>query len=396
MASRRLSVLWLTPFVPYPPEHGGAVRIFHLLRCLSKSCTITLCSLTSAPPNEDSRRALEAFCSAVHIIQRPTQTKYFPPRLAPPAVFQDDVPEMRTLVGRLQAEHPADILQIDYPSLSTYLDFRGPSVTCLTELDVTYLTVYRRFLVERSWLRKLRRLLGSLTFFYYEMRQLPRYATVIAMSEYDRRTFQRWLPHLPLTVIPNGVNGEDFALAAPPLSPALLFVGNFSHPPNTDAMVYFLQRIWPEVSARFATLRLMIVGEVPPEIRALASDRVELVGQVPHPPRDCYRRATITIVPIRFGSGTRLKVLEAFAAYVPVVSTTLGAEGLDVTPEEHLLLADTPEAFVSQITRLLTDAALYRHLQLNARRLIEQRYDWPILAQQQLELYQRLLRQTAP
>lgn len=399
MALKQLSVLWLSPFFPYPPDHGGAVRLYNLLRHLASNCKITLMTLADAPVNPASIAAMESFGLSVHTFVRSHHPRLCTARLAPPAVYLDDVPEMRLAVQQFQKEQPADVLQIDYPSLTTYLDYRKNSVTCFTDLDVTFVACYRRFRNERWGIRKLRRLMAFLTFFYYELRHLPRYDTVVTMSEYDRQTLLKWLPRLRTAIIPNGVDCDYFT---PPehlsSTPTLLFVGNFQHPPNVDAVMYFVREIWPALATQFPTLRFLVVGDPTPEIEALANERIILTGRARNHPvfpgmplipdlRDYYAHASVVMIPVRFGSGTRLKLLEAFAAGIPVVSTSMGAEGVEVESGIHFLLADSPRIFVEQTARLLKDPALADRLRYKARQLVEARYDWKVLAQQQLELY---------
>lgn len=391
MNAKRLSVLWLAPFVPYPPRHGGAVRIFNLIRRLGRELDIDLCTLSDGPAPAADLDALREHCRSVQVFARNTRLHPWPPRLAPPAVYLDDVRAMRQAVAARQSAGRADILQIDYPSLATYLDFRRDSRTCLTEHDVSFLSQYRRFQAAAGVAGKVRGLLAAGTFFYYERRHLPRFDAVIAMSEFDRRMLQRFIPGLPLTVVPNGVDCEYYVPqpAVPAGDPALLYAGNFGHPPNVDAMLWFARAIWPALAARLPNLRCFVVGRPAPEIAALASDRIIVTGSVPDL-RPYYAQAAAVVVPIRVGSGTRLKILEAFAAGVPVVSTTLGAEGIPAQPERELLIADTPQAFVDQTTRLLADRDLAESIRRRARGLAETAYDWKILAGRQMALYEKL------
>lgn len=389
-----LRMACLTPFFPYPLDHGGAVRIFNLLRHLAAAgCEITLLTLADSSPAPDALEALRPYCRDIRVFLRTRQRQAYTPRLAPPAVFLDDVPDLHRTLQGLQVQTPFDILQIEYPSMAQYLRYRQHSVALLTELDVTYLSCYRRFRLEHSWPLKIRRFMAFITFFYYEMRQLPRFDAVITMSDYDRQVLKRWLPHVPIEVIPNGVDCTHFV---PCLHPAttektLLFVANFRHPPNVDAVLFLLEQLWPPLKQAFPALRLIIVGpEPPPEVQAAADARLIVTGWVPDV-RDYYAQADAVVVPLRFGSGTRLKILEAFAAGVPVVSSSLGIEGIDAEPERHFLQAETPQAFVQQIGRLLNAPSLGMELAREARCLVEEQYDWKALAKRQFDLYGRLI-----
>jgi len=190
------------------------------------------------------------------------------------------------------------------------------------------------------------------------------------------------LAHAPATrtaVVPNGVDLEFFkpSAAPQPESPTtLLFFGAIDYYPNTDGLLFFTREIFPLLEARVPRVRLSIVGRRPPEsIVSLRSARVEVTGAVddvrPH-----IERAAVVIVPLRLGGGTRLKILEAMAMGKAIVSTSVGAAGLDVVPERDLLIADTPEAFAHQVSRLLDDPALARRLGRAARQLVAARYGW--------------------
>ncbi|MCL4394737.1 MAG: glycosyltransferase family 4 protein, partial [Chloroflexi bacterium] len=350
-------------------------------------------------PASENLAAMAPYCRHMQAFVRSPRPRLFPPRLAPPAVYLDDRPEMRAAIQSLESTTRFQVLQIDFPSLAQYLDYRKDSVTVMTELDVTFLTLWRHFQVERSMRLKPRRLVAALLFFYYELSHLPRFDRVVAMSDFDRDVFRRWMPTLSVQVIPNGVDCAHFdSIQRRGEPPALLFVGNFAHPPNVDAVTFFVRAIWPELSQRFPDLKFIVVGDPTPAVRALASDRIILAGRArnyssPGSPvpdiRDFYAQASVVVVPVRYGSGTRLKLLEAFAAGVPVVSTRMGAEGLQIEPEEHFLSAESPADFVAQTSRLLSDRQLADRLAAQARLVVENRYDWKILARMQVDMYRQ-------
>ncbi len=175
-----------------------------------------------------------------------------------------------------------------------------------------------------------------------------------------------------------------------------LFVGNFAHRPNLDAALYFAREVLPELHRRNPEARLTIVGaHATAELLKLAADpRVEVLGFVPDL-GPLYATASAFVSPIRVAAGVRVKLLEAFAARVPSVSTSPGAEGLDVTHERELLLADDPAQFAEQTARLLRDAALGERLAGEARRLVEERYSWTAIVEALEEDYRAALARKA-
>jgi glycosyltransferase involved in cell wall biosynthesis len=208
------------------------------------------------------------------------------------------------------------------------------------------------------------------------------------MSETDRQVLLAANPRLRVEVAPNGVDTHAFRpLPAPEGPPALVFVGNMSYPPCVDAMVWFCSEILPLIRAQRPGVEMWIVGINPaPEVRRLEGDGVHVTGRVPDV-TPYYERSGVSVVPIRAGGGTRLKILEAMALGRPVVSTTIGAEGLDIMDGNHVLLADDPRQFAEKTLQLLSDAELYRRLAADGRALAVNRYDWDVIARDLLRVF---------
>jgi glycosyltransferase involved in cell wall biosynthesis len=171
----------------------------------------------------------------------------------------------------------------------------------------------------------------------------------------------------------------------------IAFFGQISYYPNTDGLLFFLREIMPRLKQAHPRVKLLIIGLSPPDmISAYAGDDVIITGAVDDI-RPYLERASLIIAPLRIGGGTRLKILEAMAMGKPVVSTRIGAEGIDVTDGWDILLADTAEDFAARVEQVLDDPALAHRLGGAARRLIEQRYDWQASVQRLTQLYQELL-----
>jgi glycosyltransferase involved in cell wall biosynthesis len=210
-------------------------------------------------------------------------------------------------------------------------------------------------------------------------RAVPRYATVVAVSEGDARDFAE-LGAARVELVPNGAGFHRGPLAAADGPPTLLFTGSMDHPPNRDAVLWFGREVWPLIAARMPSARLQVVGRGPQEeLRGLAAQpRVEVAGAVPSM-EPFFARAHVAIAPLRSGGGSRLKILEALAAGRPVLSTTVGAEGLELEPGRDLLIADGAEAFADAAVRLLGDRELRERLASEGRSAAAARYDWRAL-----------------
>jgi sugar transferase (PEP-CTERM/EpsH1 system associated) len=207
-------------------------------------------------------------------------------------------------------------------------------------------------------------------------------------SDREKEVLETRVPGTRIEVVGNGVDCEFFADNAQSNEKRdVLYMGRMDYHANIDAALHFAKTTWPLIHARRPELRLTIVGAQPPDaIRALASDNVVVTGTVDDV-RPYYHSALVSVVPLRVGGGTRLKVLEAMAAGTPVVSTTLGAEGLAVTNGKDILIADAPETMADAVVRMQSDSPERRELIANARQLVQTRYDWNVVGEILLRLH---------
>jgi ribosomal-protein-alanine acetyltransferase len=378
---RRIAVL--TPFAPFPLSHGGAVRLYHMLRSLSRTFDVYLFAFREQETPEQLKPLLE-FCTAIGLVSKP---RYREPRwstLLPPEVREYESKPMRRLIERMRVERRIELVQVEFTQLARY-----PG-DVLVEHDVTYdlyWQIHRREQTRSSWWDwwRWRR---------FERRAIRRFRQVVTMSAKDARMLAA--PHVK--VIPNGVDIRRFHPAPEPVSHRLLFIGSFRHFPNLTAFRFFLDEVWPIVHERLPDLDVTVVAGPDPEVywRAMTGTAlpsaagIELLAFVPDV-RPLYERSNVVLVPTLVSAGTNVKVLEAMAMQRAIVSTTSGCGGIDVRDGEHLLIADGAEAFAAAILRLLGDAALRRRLALAARLKVEELYDWDKLGDMQCSLVEQLL-----
>jgi glycosyltransferase involved in cell wall biosynthesis len=213
----------------------------------------------------------------------------------------------------------------------------------------------------------------------YEKHNYSHFNLAITVSADDRDVLRRRCSTLPVAIIPNGVDVSFYHPSAVPVDPkSFVYVGNYSYPPNADAIRYFCREIFPPIRQRVPDAQLIAVGLEPPQ-EILNLEGVQATGFVPDI-RPYMAQAGSVIVPLRVGGGTRLKILDAMAMGKPIVSTTVGAEGIEATHGEHILLADHPQEFADCVVRLIEQPELRAQLGKNGRKLAEQKYDWDILA----------------
>jgi polysaccharide biosynthesis protein PslH len=267
--------------------------------------------------------------------------------------------------------------------LSASLNFLGASPTpvVLFQHNVETMLWRRMADTEKSAMRKMSYSIEARKMAAYETRTLQRFRHVIAVSEHDRKEMLALAPGCTITVVPTGVDTEHYK-PAPSVSgtpPRIVFTGSMDWEPNIDAVEYFCHDIFPSVLAQFPDARFQIVGRNPyPRVKKLASTSVEVTGTVPSV-AEYLRNATVVIVPLRIGGGTRLKIFEAMAMRKALVSTSIGAEGLDVTSGKDCLIADDALSFASAILAILRDPALRQTYEENAAALAA-RYDWSQIA----------------
>ena len=371
----------LTPYFPFPLSHGGAVRIFHLLREAAAEFDISLFSF-GEPAEEDLVPVLE-LCAGVTLVPN---TRYREPRwatLLPPEVHEFTCPLMR----RLLAEARCPLLQVEYTQMGLY----GGDV--LVEHDVTF-DLYRQV-----WLRE-RNIKSWWDYFRwkrFERRIVSRFPRVVVMSDKDRDL----LGASHAVTIPNGVDLERFRPAPERPGRRLLFVGSFRHFPNVDAYRFFRDQVWPRVLERHPGALLTVVAGPDHELHwsthasgEPGGDSIQLLGFV-QDVRPLYEAANLAVVPTRVSAGTNLKVLEALAMERAIVSTSAGCAGLGLEHGRNIWIADAADEFMEAVVMLLTNDRVRTALASAGRQHAMREFDWRSIGNRQRELWRQVLSRRA-
>ncbi|HYO82849.1 MAG TPA: glycosyltransferase, partial [Bryobacteraceae bacterium] len=318
---RRIGVL--SPYLPFPLSHGGAVRIFNLLREGSRDFDVVLFAFAE-PGAAVEGTPLHEFCSRVFVFPNP---RYREPRwstIVPPEVNEFRSSYVRQTVSEARHRLRIDLLQVEYTWMATY------SAEILVEHDVTFDLHAQVFENERtaaSWMRWLR-------WRSYEQGAVRRYAAVVVMSARDAALLRSSNTH----VIPNGVDLHRFTPEPESHGANLLFVGSFAHFPNVIAFRWFVEAVWPLLRTKVPEAHLTVIAGRNPELylpSAPADPHIEIHGFISDV-RPYYAASNVVVVPTRVSAGTNLKVLEAMSCERALVSTTSGCNGLDVTPGRDL------------------------------------------------------------
>jgi glycosyltransferase involved in cell wall biosynthesis len=230
----------------------------------------------------------------------------------------------------------------------------------------------------RKWRRAIPDYYDLLRLWAYQRRAIRAFDRVLVCSDHDRDLLRL----RDAVVIPNGADVPARPFADESDGCTLLYCGTLSYWPNIDGLLYFVQEVLPHIRRTVPKVRLLVVGKDPaPEVLALHDGETLVVEPDVPSVEKYYRQATVAVVPLRVAGGTRLKILEAFALGCPVVSTTIGCEGLKVNAGEHLVVADESLAFATACITLLEGPELRRRLASSGRRLVERLYAWPYIEQ---------------
>ncbi len=402
-------ILFLTPQMPHPPQQGTAIRNFNLIAQVALRHEVAL--LTFGDPVRGDPGPLAQCCSALRVVSPPVRSSS--DRLR--TLFLSSQPDMaRRLASgefadalrEMLTEWQPDILQVEGIEMAPYAMLArdaGVQHILFDDHNAEYVLQRRAFETDlrhpRRWPAAAYSLVQWQRLRRFERRVCAMANAVVAVSDADAHALQHLVAGLQPTVIPNGVDVDllrpgSSALPAsgePLARPALVFTGKMDYRPNVDAVIWFVQRVWPLVRAGAPNAHLYVVGKSPHRrLAPLAVDvSITLTGFVPDI-APYYAGADVCLVPLRIGGGTRLKVLEAMAAGVPVVSTRLGAEGLGLTHGVQALLADTPTAFAEAILRLLREPDTAASLCSAAREFVLEHYDWRRIAPRLEAVYARL------
>jgi len=399
--SNRIRALFLSPYVP-SRSSGGPVRLHGLLMGLPDTCEVTVLAFESGIRERDTptRAALERCREIVTI----PNDRFAPPGTAKRALQLRSVMSTRsferithqrdalqTELDRLSQRSTFDVIQVEHSYMAHYVFPPGPAVV-LDEHNVEYEVRARSAAVAAPGPRKVYDSLNWRKLRAEEERSWRAVAACAVTSERDEASIRMASPDTPTAVVPNAVDTQYFSPASGPADPlSVLFFGTMAYYPNVDAVVFFLREVMPRLRRSHPSVRLRIVGSLPPRaVTQLAGPDVTITGFVDDV-RPYLERASVVVAPLRIGGGTRLKILEAMAMGRPVVSTAVGAEGLAARHGREALIADDAESFAAQVARVLDDHDLAARIGLAARRLVEERYDWRASARVLEALYRKVL-----
>ncbi len=387
-----MHIVWLKTELLHPIDKGGRIRTYHMLRHLCRAHRVTYVTLDDGTADADARERATEYCHDLVVVPFRAQAKrsvaFYGELLAnvvsplPYAIAKYRVPAFARAIRA--AARGADVV---------VCDFLFPSVNVPDDLGVP-VVLFQHNMEARIWERHAEHARGALARMYmreqwrrmrrFEGRECARFAHVIAVSVEDAQLLQRDYALSQVSAVPTGVDTEYFAPDShvQRVSNELVFTGSMDWLPNEDAMTWFVSAVLPLVRARAPGVRLAIVGRTPSAVvRALGDQHagVTVTGSVPDV-RPYLARGTVFVIPLRIAGGTRLKVFEAMAMGIPVVSTRVGVEGLPLRAGAEFLAADDAALFADAIVRLLEDPARAALLAAAAAARVRSEFGWAEVA----------------
>lgn len=388
----RPAVLIASPYVPFPLAHGGAVRMYNLMRRAAKDFDQVLVAF--AGEGLEAARELLEICSEIVLVKRPG-THLLPSSTRPDVVEEFDSPAFHAALKQTVRKWKPAIAQVEFTQMAQYAPDCAPARTILVEHDVTF-DLYGQLLAQGDdW--ELRHQLQR--WIPFETAAWQQVDCVVTMSETDRKlTMSHGVAETKTVCLPNGVDLQRFQPAPhAPESGRLLFIGSFAHLPNVLALEFFLREVWPRLKPLNPVLHV-IAGSRHRYFLDRYRDRVQLdlaqpgieVEDFVADVRPAYQRAAVVVAPLVASAGTNIKIMEAMAMGKAIVSTPAGVNGLDLGPGRDVIVAATPEEMARAIAELFENRALRESLEHEARRTVERDFDWDKIAARQHELYNRL------
>lgn len=386
-----MHTLFLSWWWPYPANNGAKIRIYNLLRHLSQQHQVTLLSFAEADEATPEQVAhMRGICQRVEVVAKPHyQSGTLKATLGylsrwPRSLVDVYSTDMEALVKQVCASEQVDVIIASEFQTMRYFDAVPQIPAILEEIETT---VFHNQVEQASSQAGRLRAQMTLTKFESALRQfLERGVAFTVVSEAEKHNIERFAPpQANIRVVPNGVdtqvNQPNPSVVRQPQR--LIYTGAVTYAPNYEAVCFFIKEVWPLVRAAHLNAEFRVTGGTGDvdvsDLAAVAG--VAFTGYLPSV-ADAVQTSTAMVVPLRSGGGTRLKILEAMALGTPVISTRKGAEGIDVHDGQDILLADTPEQLAAAVQRLFTDADLQTRLAQGARTLVEQTYDWGIIANQ--------------
>jgi polysaccharide biosynthesis protein PslH len=408
-----MNILFLTQVVPYPPDAGPKVKTYHVLRALrGQGYSTTLVSFVR-PEELQHIPALEKICEAVHVVpirrSRLADLGYMLRSYItnrPFLVERDDLRPMQQIVNKLVLDGDYQFIHADQLTMVQFA-VRGASAhgdkkpKVIFDAHNAVWTIVERMRERAPWFLKPVLGIEAKRLKRYEGKLLKTVDHVLAVTNVDRTDLEKALnstkvkkeDHVAsISVIPIAVDTQQLQpIKRQPAAKKIVTLGTLHYPPNADGIRWFLNEVLPLIRKRVPEATLTIIGKNPPkdflEEAARNPEAIKVTGYVPEL-APYLAQSTLMVVPVRAGGGMRVRILEAFAYAMPVVTTTIGLEGIDAEIDKDVLVADTAADFANRVCELIEKVTLQGRLAVNGRKLAETKYDWQVVLSAMKPIYE--------
>ena len=394
-----MRILFLSITVPFPSTDGGRIRVLNLLKHLAKKNRITFLALETEATDEQGIAHLQSLGIEAHLVPHPP---HMPPltfrtgmralmKRQPITIARYDIPAFRREFHALLANNKFDLIHYEMFHTAQYrVETEVPSL--LSQQNVDSYIWHRLCEQTANPRRKFMFWTQKRAFARHERVVSPQFDAVACASEIDRGLLQQACPNLAIEVIPNGV---DIDLYQPNHAleedATIIYTGSMDWYPNEDAVIYFADEIFPRIQEKHPNIKFYIVGKDPTtRVRQLENRQGIIVTGRVEDPKPYIAQATVYVVPLRIGSGTRLKILEALAMEKAIVSTSVGEEGLNLIDGEEIFIVDEPTRFADAVIQLISNRSMRRRIGEKGRRRVGADYDWRRIGEKLHALYESI------
>ena len=387
----------LTPYLPFPLMSGGQTRSYNLIKDLSKKHDITLFSLIKNDQEKKYISELKKYCKKVFVFNR-SKTPWtlrnilhtgFSPY--PFLVIRNLAPDEKLAVKKELEVEKYDIIHAETFYVMPHIPDTNVPIL-LVEQTIEYL-VYKHYVKNQApLLAKIPFSIDVMKLKFWERHFWKQANRVVAMSESDKKEMLSLAPKLNIDIVPNGIDIDYFsALPRNEITQRVLYVGNFKWIQNVEAANILINEVWPKIKKEIKNAKLWIVGmNITDKLKEYASDDIEISEALPDI-REAYSKASVLVAPIKGPGGTRLKILEAMASALPVVTTSVGAEGLGVINGKEALISDQLNEVSKNAIKVLKNKNLSKSLGLYGKKFVESKYTWDKSAQVLNNIYSKVI-----
>ncbi|HWC96261.1 MAG TPA: glycosyltransferase [Candidatus Sulfopaludibacter sp.] len=396
-APPQLRVLFVSPYPICPPVHGGGVFMYQTLRQMTRLAEVHVLELLDWDWQQKDNEELRQFCASAEWLVRPSGNVRDMGSLLPHAVHEFANQDLDWLIHRQLYQKRIDVLQLEYTPLAQYHGDYRRIVCALFEHDVYFQSIGRGLGHMIGLTEEIKARVEYLRALRYELRALPRFDQVQVCTPANRDYLLSFRPELAPKLhagLRAGIDTAQYDFRTEGREPfTMLFVGSFRHEPNRVAMEWFVRQVLPLVLQRHPNARLVVAGSDPPPAHTYAdfSANLEMLGYVEDVRRP-LSQYSVFVCPILSGSGVRVKLLEAFAAGIPVVSTVVGAEGLAQIDGQFCALSDDPAGFADRVSRLMEDRDAAAAMAQRARAEVEAHWDMAVITRKLVAGYAELVK----